>query len=466
MKILLVQPPKARGTIGGEDVFVYEPLALEYLASAVRSEHDVKILDLRLEDTFDSTLAGYDPDIVGITAYTVHANVVRALFRQVKAVKPETLTVVGGHHATVKPEDFLSPSIDLIVMGEGVLPFKEIVKKFAAGERLDGIAGTISSRGGTATRTECNSQVDLDLFPFPDRKATAHYRGEYYSEWMKPLASIRTSRGCPYRCNFCAEWKVAGGIYQRRKPERVVQELAEISEEYVFFADDESLIDAPRMSSLARLIKEEGIRKRYFLYGRSDTIGRHPELLELWRGIGLERVFIGLESFRDDDLAYIHKGSSTADNEKAVRILQALDIDIYASFIVRPDFSQSDFEALRRYCRRMKLNYATFAVLTPLPGTDLYEDVKEKMIMRNHDYCDFIHTLLPTTLPMKEFYAEYRRLYMTAIPMRRQTALLKKYPLREIPRIIQKGLRFYERLSTIHLDYAAESPVSSGGSQV
>lgn len=454
MRILLIQPPKPPGTIGGEDVFIYEPLSLEYLAAGVAHDHDVKILDLRLEDSFRSTLVEFNPDVVGITAYTVHVNVVKKLFEQVKSWNAETLTVVGGHHATVSPDDFRTPSIDVTVMGEGVFVFKEIVRRLERGESLEHIPGTVVTHNNRTSRTDCNGDIDLDSLPFPDRKLTEKYRAHYYSEWMKPLASIRTSKGCPFRCSFCAEWKVAGGRYYKREPHRVVEELAGIAEPFVFFADDESLVDATRMTLLAQLIRQAGIQKRYFLYARSDTIARHPEVLALWQKIGLERVFIGLEFYRDEDLLYIHKKSTTEDNAKAIRILRDLDIDIYASFIVRPDFSRSDFAAYLDYCRRMKLNYASFAVLTPLPGTDLYEETKDQLLTHNEDYFDFLHTLLPTTLPLEDFYTELRHLYQRAIPMSRQLLLLKKFPPREIPRLLSAGRRFYKRLKTAHLDYA------------
>ena len=130
MKILLIEPAKSPLTIGGDDVFLYEPLALEYVAAGVIDEHDVRILDLRLEKNLPQVLASFSPDVVGITAYTVHVNGVRALFEQIKGWNPQLLTVVGGHHATVAPQDFLSPHIDLIVIGEGVFIFKEIVRRF------------------------------------------------------------------------------------------------------------------------------------------------------------------------------------------------------------------------------------------------------------------------------------------------------------------------------------------------
>jgi radical SAM superfamily enzyme YgiQ (UPF0313 family) len=453
MKILLIEPAKAPVTIGGEEAFIFEPLALEYVAAGVAGDHDVRILDLRLEKDLQGVLKAFHPDVVGITAYTVHVNTVKGLFEEIKGWNPHVLTVVGGHHATIMPEDFLSPVIDLIVTGEGVFAFKEIVNQFERGDGFGAIPGIAFAQGNGLVRTEPPPAIDLDAFPFPQRHLTEKYRKDYYSEWMRPLASIRTSKGCPFRCNFCALWKITGGRYLRRKPKSVVEELAGIKEECVFFADDESLVDAGRMKTLAKMIQAAGIKKRYFLYGRSDTIAKNPELLEMWRAIGLERVFIGLEFFRDKDLQYIKKGSTLDDNRQAVRILQDLAIDIYASFIVRQEFTKEDFSAFRGYCQRLGLDFATFAVLTPLPGTDLYEAEKDRLLTHNYDYFDFVHTLLPTALPLKEFYEEYYRLWTRAIPLHRQLSLLRKFPVREIPSLFVRGMRAYKRMKRAYEDY-------------
>jgi hopanoid C-3 methylase len=453
MKILLIEPAKAPGTIGGDDIFLYEPLALEYLAAGVCKNHEVKILDLRLEKNLQQILEGFSPDVVGVTSYTVHVNTARSLCDQIKAWNPEVLTVVGGHHATVAPNDFLSPTIDLIVLGEGVFVFEEIVERFEQGRGFDGIPGLAFARNGGLGRTEPPPVVDLDAFPFPARELTDKYRHRYYSEWMKPLASMRTSKGCPYRCSFCALWKISGGRYLRREPSQVAQELATIGEDNIFFADDESLVDVARMKTLASMIKDAGLQKQYFLYGRSDTIARNPDLLERWREIGLQRVFVGLEFSRDQDLAYINKGSTTRDNESAVRILQALDIEIYASLIVRPEFTREDFAALRQYCRDLGLTFATFAVLTPLPGTDLYEEVESQLITHDYDYFDFLHTLLPTELPLKDFYREYARLFTSAIPLTRQAMTLRRFSWSEVLPLMIKNVRVVNRVRRAYLDY-------------
>lgn len=453
MKILLIQPAKAPSTIGGEDVYMFEPLALEYVAAGVVDDHEVKILDMRIEKDLKGFLIGYQPDIVGITAYTVHVNTAKNLFKEIKAWNSEVFTVIGGHHATVSPDDFLEPSIDLIIMGEGVFTFREVVRRLESGRRFDEIEGIAYKKEGKTIKTPYKSTVDLDSFPFPKRDITEQYRGHYFTEWMKPLASIRISKGCPFRCNFCALWKLTDGKYLTRRHENVVKELLEIKEEFVFFADDESLVDFERMAELARLIKESGIKKRYFLYGRSDTIVKHPELLEVWKEIGLERIFVGLEFFRDEDLKYIKKGSTARNNEDAIKILQKLDIDIYASFIVRPEFTGEDFKAFKQYCRRSGLNFATFSVLTPLPGTDLYEEVKDKMVTHNYDYFDFLHTLLPTSLPLKEFYKELCYLYKKAIPLNKGISFVRKFPLREVPSILKRTNRILNQLRNAYQDY-------------
>ncbi len=422
------------------------------MAAGVAAGHSVRIVDLRIEPDLGGVLAAFRPDIVGVTAYTVHVNPAVALCRQVKTWRQDTLVVVGGHHATVWPRDFAIDAVDLIVRGEGVTAFQEIVARRETGGDHRGIAGVCRRDDGQWVLSEPRPTLDLDSLPIPARHLTAPYRRRYFSEWMRPLASICTSKGCPHRCTFCAQWKLSGGRYVRRSPEAVVEELATISEPHVFFADDESLYDLARMRRLAELIRAAGIKKRYFIYARSETITKAPDLLESWRDIGLERVFVGLEFFRESDLASVRKGSTIEDNEQAIAILRSLGVEVYASFIVRPAYTREDFAAFRTYVRGLKLNFATFSVLTPLPGTDLYDEMKASMIDRNYDHVDFIHTLLPTALPLKDFYAECARLYEDYLTPAGRLALLRKIPLRELPRLQRIGVRVRRQIRAAYKD--------------
>lgn len=224
IKILLIQPPKSEKSIGGEDIFLNEPLALEYIGASV-NDYEVKILDMRIERNLRKILCNFQPQVVGITAYTVHVNVVKNIFKEIKKINRKILTVVGGHHATVSSCDFLDENIDIIVIGEGVPSFKEIIEKFENNKNFKDIAGIAINYNNQIYFTPKRAHTNLDDLPFPDRSLTSHLRKYYFSEWMRPLASIRTSKGCVYRCNFCALWKLTNGRYLTRNPELIVEEL-------------------------------------------------------------------------------------------------------------------------------------------------------------------------------------------------------------------------------------------------
>jgi radical SAM superfamily enzyme YgiQ (UPF0313 family) len=209
------------------------------------------------------------------------------------------------------------------------------------------------------------------------------------------------------------------------------------------------------MGALAGLIQREGIKKRYFLYGRSDTVAKHPDLIGRWKKIGLERVFVGFEFMQDADLKSLRKGSTAENNKTAVKMLKNLGIDIYPTFIVRPEFGRKDFEDLRKHCLELDLNFIGFPVLIPLPGTDLYSEVKDNLITLNYDYFDFFHTQLPTTLPIKDFYRELTTLYKRSRSLKNQISLMRRYPLRELPSLFRAYGDFLKRLETLEQDYIA-----------
>lgn len=455
MNVLLIQPDRPPTAFPPDEVQRLEPLALEYIASGIVDDHNVRILDMRFDKNLERVLVEFAPDAVGITAYTLHVNVAKALFEQIKKWNPEIFTVVGGHHATLVPEDFSSPFIDLIVMGEGVFVFKEVMRRLEMGKDFEGISGIAYKNGDNIVRTPYEPMVDLDEFPFPARSLTKKHRKHYFYDWMRPLGSIRTSKGCPFRCSFCGCWKIAGGKYMGRRPEAIVNELLQIDEELIYFADDESLIDATRMKEVARLVKEAGIKKRYFVFVRSDTVTKHPELMEAWREIGLERVLVGLEFFRDEDLAYVGKHTTVAENTEAVRILQGMGIEILAEFMIRVEWGREDFRELTRYVRNLNLSHVGHTVLTPLPGTDLYEEVKDQLIVNDYDYVDLLHVMLPTSLPLKEFYREIVRFQMDAIPLRSRASFLWKHGVKEMPWVLNRWRRAGKQMRSMHEEYAS-----------
>jgi radical SAM superfamily enzyme YgiQ (UPF0313 family) len=452
MDVLLIQPPSCEPLI--DKVFLFEPLALEYLGSALALDgHRSTIVDARLEPDLEGAFRRLRPRLVGITGFTSHLNIVKEIAARLKAIDPQVAIVVGGHHATVCPADFNEPQVDLVVVGEGCFTLREIARALEQGRDWTQIAGLGIPSPAGMTFTARRPMAGLDALPLPDRTLTARYRRHYFSDWFWPLASIRTSLGCTARCTFCALWKLTDGKYLRRDADRVVAELASIAESHIFFCDDESMCDVKRMDRLADRIREAGIRKTYFLYARVDTIVEHPALFAKWEAIGLRQVFVGMEDFSDARLAAMNKGVSTRQQAEAARILERLGIMMHASFMVDPGYGREDFQALSAYVRRLKLRYATFSVMTPLPGTELHASRAGEILSRKPELYDMLHALLPTRLPLPEFYAELARLYQTAVPLLTALRNVARFGPRGVLIRLKVLGAFLARVRAAHLDY-------------
>lgn len=452
MDVLLIQPPSCEPLI--DQVYTFEPLALEYLGAALHLDgHRPTILDARLEPDIETAFRRLRPSLVGLTGFTSHLNIIKNIAARLKALDPQVTVVVGGHHATVCPADFNGPEIDLVAIGEGCFTLREIAQERAGGREWTKIAGLGICAPEGMTFTAPRPLTGLDDLPLPDRGLTARYRRDYFSDWFRPLASIRTSLGCTARCTFCALWTLTGGKYLRRDVDRVVAELQEIAEPHVFFCDDESMCDVRRMDRLADAIREAGIRKTYFLYARVDTIVEHPELFAKWAAIGLKQVFVGMEDFSDARLAAMKKGVTIRQQAEAVAILERLGIMIYASFMIDPDYGRDDFRAMRDYVRGLKLRYPTFTVMTPLPGTELHARREGEILSRKPELYDMLHALLPTRLPLPDFYAELARLYQTTVPLLTSLGTMLRFGPRGMWIRLKVLGGILARIRQGHLDY-------------
>lgn len=198
-----------------------------------------------------------------------------------------------------------------------------------------------------------------------------------------------------------------------RNPESIVEELASLHDdvELVHFADDNTLYDVRQAWQLSELIKERKIKKKFAMYARTDTIVKHPDLIENFREAGLECITVGIESFKDSELDLLNKKTSVHINNEAIRILQKLGISISSHIMVNPNYSEEDFKRLYKYVCDMNLFRPAFPILTPLPGTELYFDNYDRFVIKNYDFFDFAHSIFPTKLNRREFYRRFSKLY-------------------------------------------------------
>ncbi len=316
-------------------------------------------------------------------------------------------------------------AVDVVVPGEGVNTLRALIdtwEKHGLEAELRPVAGLALRRDGRMELTTVRPWPSLDSYAFPDRSLTATVRDRYFDQWMKPLAAVTSSYSCPFRCEFCCLWPTTEGKYLARSPESLVNEIASIKEENIWFTDDEAFIDAQRMDTIARLLDERGIKKHYFFMTRADSIRRNPQRFERWAKVGLQRVMVGFESIRPRDLIDFNKDATVEDNNEAIAILHQNGLDIRANFVLTQDYNREDFEELERYVTRMNLPTPLYFILTPFPGTVTYEKVRHEIFVADYDYYDLLHTVLPTKLPLREFYAAFSKLYGAVPPLARGIA--------------------------------------------
>jgi len=410
MKIVLIRPSPSPETIGLQHVMICEPLELEYLCSAIADlGHETVIMDMILEsDPVEVILRAQKPDVVGITGYISHVGVVRDICRAAKRLSPGCRTVVGGVHAEVVPLDFVDPAVDFIVAANPLTTFRQLVEALGAGGSTDAIPGLW--REGAP---QCARETTF-THPWPDRSKVARYRSRYYYLFHNPCALMKTSFGCPHDCSFCFCREVTGGTYFKRDLDDVIAELASLPEEDVYLVDDDFLVSRERVLAFCRGVQAAGLHKRFLIYGRADFIAANEDVIAEFRQAGLRAVIVGLESCRADELKQMNKRTDVATNEAAVRVLARHGVDCYATLILGLDWGTADFDRLGDWLRGLGLVFVNLQPFTPLPGTGLYEQYHDRLVVPREEYdqWDLAHLVVaPTRLSTTEYYRQILKLY-------------------------------------------------------
>jgi len=426
MKVLLVQPRQRRRAghrAGFRALAVIEPLGLEMVAGAIAGEHDVKLVDLLPGVDLERAVERFAPDICGVScSFTVDVPQTLRIVELLRTLRPAASIFVGGHHASLSPGDFAVPWVDGIVVGEGESSLPDLIWALASGSDLAAVPGLVLNTAAGQVHTGTRRLIaDLDQLPRPERTLARPWLRSYHVGMRGHMNSVETSRGCPYKCTFCSVWRFHQGKVRFKSPGRVLEEIEATTGQNVFVTDDNFLASVPRAEAIADLLLERGIKKRFMFQARSDSIARHPETLAKLREAGFATAFLGFEKIDAKGMESVHKGSTVESNEAALAVLRKVGMNTFGTLIVDPDWGEGDFRRLYDYVRLHAIPNAWFTVLTPLPGTALFEQVHEALTTRNWEIFDLAHAVLPTKLGLERFYREYARLY-TAVYSPRNVA--------------------------------------------
>jgi radical SAM superfamily enzyme YgiQ (UPF0313 family) len=366
MRILLISPPSPE-RLGAP------LLGLQYVGAALLERgHEVRVIDAAaryFDLTSDEVVAeieAYAPDVVGFGLFTRWVWHAYRLVERIRGRVP--LLVAGGAHATVRPAETLEHGFDVAVAGEAELAIVELCKRLERGERIEGVIG-----GELVT--------DLDALASPRLAQHLFEPGWYDAEAREVIpGGILTSRGCPARCTFCANY-VTGRLFRHRSPQNVVDDLNAYNASYgtTFFPcwDDALSANRRRLYELCETLEREcRFPLTWSAITRANMV--NPELLAAMRRAGLVHVNFGVESGDDDILRAIKKGIKTDHVVRALEWSKDAGLTTACNFML--GFPQETPVALERTLAFMQRiaplvdTFSTLGVLVPFPGTPLYED--------------------------------------------------------------------------------------------
>jgi len=440
MKILFVRPKPSEETIGLQHVMIVEPLELEVLATVAGSAYQAVIIDMILEKKgIDYFIRKENPAIFCVTGYITNVPEMINYCRSAKGINHHIVTVAGGVHCEVCPEDLNDESIDYRVVRNATVVFPKLLNFLKDGKTFP--EGIICYNGKHVP----SELPPFDFYyPLPDRNFTTRYRRNYFYIFHDKVALIKTSFGCPFTCNFCFCREITSGKYHERPLSEVIEELRTIKEKNIYIVDDDFLTGRTRVKNFIDANRSAGLDKNYLLYGRADFIADNPDLIADFRSIGLKTVIVGFESFYDHELKRYNKNTDAKTNEEAMKVLNHNRIDCYATIIVSPDWGKEDFDFCKDKIREMGIHYVNLQPFTPLPGTG--NKVKaEELVIPFSDYArwDLAHvTIRPKKMGITDFYKNILRLYNSILFQPRfLIEHIKKYNLVMILKMVKGSIK-------------------------
>lgn len=410
MRILLLNPPAEftvpeyanrekpteNQALGTEDFGLFPPLGLLYILAALRQktpEHELFFLDCIAEHAghaqLSARIAAIRPDVVGITSFTMALYDVCHAARTIRAVCPDAHLCMGGHHSIAFPfEAAALPEFDSIVVGEGENAFPALIKALSRKEAFTSIPGVYTkasiqqhgklsppdSRFLTQNIVPPAYIENIDLLAPPDRSVIQHIKYHSIVGVSDRLATMISSRGCPYHCTYC---DVPFKQYRERSLVSVADEIRgclDMGYDEVHFYDDLFNITSERVIAFCDETVRRGYRFTWDFRGRVNSVTR--ESLLRAKAAGCRMISFGVETGSDEGLRLLRKNSTTEQIRRVFRWCRELGIVTIADFMIGMPFERSSEDVRRNVDFLLELDpdYAQFSILSLFPNTEMFAE--------------------------------------------------------------------------------------------
>jgi anaerobic magnesium-protoporphyrin IX monomethyl ester cyclase len=415
------------------------PLGIVNLAAYLR-RHDpsleIEVLDCQAEGiewrAVEKRIEASRPDIVAPSSLaTCNAFKALRIAGVAKKVSSDITTIVGGQHYTALAQQTLEsyPEIDLVVRGEGEQTLAEVVDSLSGKVNIPEVKGISFRNKGTVISTPDRPLIDnLDDLPFPGYDFVEKYMKRYHFSMMsgskKPFALIEASRGCVHDCSFCSQCTFWQWKWRPKSPKRIADEFeycySKFGTRFLWLTDDNFGL-GPRTQELCDEIQKKGIADDilWFMQARCDDIVHHKDMLPVMRKAGMMWMLAGVESHSPETLKSFNKGIEPSMSIEAFRLLKHNDIFAQATLIVgEKNDSYETIKGLQAFVNKLDPDLAIFMILTPFPGTRLYDEAKSIGWIEDTNWAhyDMIHAIMPTkhlsrNEVQEELYDCYRSYY-------------------------------------------------------
>jgi radical SAM superfamily enzyme YgiQ (UPF0313 family) len=354
-KLLLINPVGRRSGYLVSKYSTFQPLSLAYIAAVTPSHWEIKIADENI-DTFEFEEA----DLVGITGFTSSINRAYEIARMYRDRKIKV--IMGGIHSSMLPDEALQYA-DTVVVGEVEGIWKQVIEDFENNRLLPRYNGP---------------RIDLSRTQIIPRHDLLHPK--YF--WN----SVQTSRGCPFKCNFCSVSRYLGSEYRQRSAEDVLNELVGIKGKYITFIDDNLIGHSPesrnRAGELFKGMIGRGLHKKWWMQ-TSINAADDEDVIRLAAEAGCMYVFIGFETLNKNTLKDMKKGVNLEigieNYKRVVDKFHKYGIGVLGSFVIGNDYeSPRYYKLLADFLVGSGIDIVQISILTPLPGTALMEQMQRE----------------------------------------------------------------------------------------